>query len=104
MIDLAKEIIAEEGDRFLTLPEPEAVSQLGKLGLEKIITQIRSDLELLGVSFDNWFSEQSLYDKGQYQTAMSLLRKGGYIAEREGATWFVSTALEIGRASCRERV
>ncbi len=93
MIDLAKEIIAEQGDRFLTLAEPEAVSRLGQLGLEKIIKQIKHDLELLGVSFDVWFSERSLYDNGQYQKVMSLLRQGGYIGEREGATWFASTAL-----------
>jgi len=58
-----------------------------------MMNQIKSDLELLGVSFDVWFSEQSLYDGGQYQTATSLLRREGYIAEKEGATWFVSTAL-----------
>jgi len=93
MLDLAKEVIAEEGDRFLTLPEPEAMSQLGQLGLDKMIKQIRADLELLGVSFDVWFSERSLYHKGQYETAMSLLHQGGYISEKEDATWFVSTAL-----------
>jgi len=93
MIDLAKEIIAEKGDKFLALPEPEAVLQLGQLGLDKIIKLIRSDLELLGVTFDVWFSERSLYESGQYQTALSLLRQGGYIGEKEGATWFVSTAL-----------
>ncbi len=93
MIDLAKEIIAEEGEKFLTLPKPEAVSQLGQLGLEKIIRHIKNDLELLGVSFDIWFSERSLYDNGQYDRAMTLLRQGDYIAEREGATWFASTAL-----------
>jgi len=93
MVDLAREIIAEEGDRFLTLPEPEVVSQLGQLGLDKIIKQIKSDLESLRVTFDVWFSERSLYDKGQYQKVMSLLRQGGYIAEKENATWFVSTAL-----------
>ncbi|MFC1983034.1 arginine--tRNA ligase [Chloroflexota bacterium] len=93
MLDLAKEIIAEEGDRFRDLPEAEAISQVGQIGLEKMIGQIRSDLELLGVTFDVWFSEQSLYDSGQYQKALSLLKQGGYIAEREGATWFVSTAL-----------
>jgi arginyl-tRNA synthetase len=93
MIDLAKEIIAEKGDRFLALPESEAVLQLEQLGLDKVITLIRSDLELLGVTFDVWFSERSLYDNGQYQTALSRLRQGGYIAEKEGATWFVSTAL-----------
>jgi len=93
MVDLAKEIIAEEGDKFLSLPEREAIAQLGHIGLVKIIEQIKSDLERLGVSFDVWFSETSLYDNGQYQRAMSLLRQGGYIGEKEGATWFVSTAL-----------
>ena len=92
MVDLAKEIIAEEGDRFLPLPEPEAVSSLGQLGLDKMLQQIKTDLEELGVSFDVWFSERSLYEQGQYQMAMSLLRQGGYITEKEDATWFVSTA------------
>ena len=93
MVDLAKEIVAEEGDKFLSLPEKEAISQLGQIGLVKIIEQIKGDLERLGVSFDVWFSEKSLYDSGQYQRVMSLLREGGYISEKEGATWFVSTAL-----------
>jgi len=93
MIDLAKEIIAEDGDRFLSLPEKEAIAQLGQIGLVKIIELIKTDLEQLGVSFDVWFSEQSLYENGQYDRVMSLLRQGGYISEKEGATWFVSTAL-----------
>jgi arginyl-tRNA synthetase len=93
MVDLAKEIITEEGDRFLSLPEKEAISQLGHIGLAKIIELIKADLERLGVSFDVWFSEQSLYKNGQYDRVMSLLRQGGYIGEKEDATWFVSTAL-----------
>ena len=93
MVDLAKEVIVEEGDRFLAGSESEAVSQLGQLGLNKILEQIKADLESLGVSFDVWFSESSLYEKGQYQTVMSLLQQGGYISEKENATWFVSTAL-----------
>jgi arginyl-tRNA synthetase len=93
MVDLAKEIIAEQKERFLSLPPEEAIAKLGKLGLDRIMAQIRGDLELLRVSFDVWFSEQSLYDNGQYKKVMSLLEKGGYIAEKANATWFVSTAL-----------
>ena len=93
MIDLARELIAEQGDRFLTIPEVEAVPQLGKLGRDCIMKQIREDLDMLGVQFDNWFTEQSLYDNGQYDTVMSLLRKAAHLAEKDGATWFVSTAL-----------
>ena len=93
VVDLAKEITAEEGDRFLALPEPEAVSGLGQLGLHRMIEQIRIDLEALGVTFDVWFSEQSLYDGGQYEKVKSILGEQGYLAEKEGATWFTSTAL-----------
>jgi len=93
MTDLAGEIVAGEGDRFLSLPLEEAVSQLGQKGLERMLGRIRDDLELLGVNFDVWFSERSLYSNGQYQKVMSLLEEGGYIAEKEGATWFASTAL-----------
>jgi len=93
LIDMAREIIAEDGDRFCKMAEAEAISQLGQIGLEKMLNQIKTDLELLGVAFDVWFSEQSLYEDEHYQTALSILKQGGYITEREGATWFVSTAL-----------
>jgi arginyl-tRNA synthetase len=93
MLDLAREIIDEEGDRLIGLPEPEAVSQIGRLGLDRLMRQIKEELQMLGVDFDIWFTEQSLYDNGQYDTVMSLLRKEGYIAEKEGAVWFASTAL-----------
>jgi len=93
IVDLAKEIIAEEGDRLLSLPEKEAVAGIGRLGLAKMLAQIKGDLDLLGVSFDVWFREQELFEQGQYDKVMKLLREGGYIAEREDATWFVSTAL-----------
>jgi len=93
LVEMTKEIIAENGERLDKLPEAELMAQLGKIGLEKMLSQIKADLELLGVTFDVWFSEQSIYDNKQYETALSVLKQGGYIAEKEGATWFVSTAL-----------
>jgi arginyl-tRNA synthetase len=93
MIDLAKEIIQEQGDRFLSLPETEAVSQLGEVGVAKMLQGIKKDLELLNVVFDNWFSERSLYQGGQYDRAMELLRSRGYVVERANATWFESSSL-----------
>jgi arginyl-tRNA synthetase len=86
MVSASTEIAAAEGNNL-------SMSQIGKIGLEKMLAEIKSDLEMLDVTFDVWFSEQSLYDKKQYQTALSLLKQSGYIAKKEGATWFVSTAL-----------
>lgn len=93
MIDLAKEVIAEEGDRYLGIPEGEAIPGLGKIGMKKIIKSIKDDLELLNVKFDVWFSEQTLYEEGQYEKVMSLLREGGCTGEKENAIWLVSTSI-----------
>jgi len=93
MIDLAKEIITEHGNNFQKLNETEALAQLGDIGIGKVKDKIKKDLTQLRVEFDVWFREQSLYENGQYNKVMGLLRKGGYLAEKEGATWFVSTNL-----------
>lgn len=93
MLDLAKEIISEKGDCFLKMPEAEAIKELGLIGLHKMLAWIRVDLEMLRVKFDVWFSEESLYKSGLYEKVSGMLRQQGYMTEREGATWFVSTAL-----------
>jgi arginyl-tRNA synthetase len=93
MVGLAREIVASQGDRFVAEPRDRAIQELGRMGLERMIAGIKRDLELVGVEFDVWFSEQSLYQGGQYERAMAQLCQGGHIAEKEGATWFISTAL-----------
>jgi arginyl-tRNA synthetase len=93
MIDLAKEIVQEQGDKYLSLPEGEAVSQMAKVGTDKMLQGIKQDLALLNVVFDNWFSEKSLHQDGQYDRVMELLRSKGYMAKKENATWFESSAL-----------
>jgi len=93
MIDLAKKIAQEQGDRFLLLPESEAASQLAEVGIAKILQRIKEDLELLNVHFDTWFSERSLYQGRQYNRAMELLQNGCYIVNKENATWFESSSL-----------
>ncbi len=93
MVELAKEITNKEGDRFLAMPQLEAVQQLGEIGLGEIIRNFKRDLELLGVDFDVWFSERSLYQGGQYDKVMALLRRNNYINEKEGAVWFTSSTL-----------
>ena len=93
MVDLATEIIDKEGKRFLKMPADTAVKELGSIGVNQIMAMIKQDLETLGVEFDVWFSEQSLYKNGQYKKTMKLLKEGGYVAEKENATWFISSAL-----------
>ena len=91
--DAAREIVAAEGDRLLGIPEEEALREVGRIGREKMVALIRDDLQRIGVEFDNWFSEGSLYQGDEYEAALSLLREGGYLTDSEGALWFASSAL-----------
>jgi arginyl-tRNA synthetase len=91
--DLAREIIEAEGTRFLGMEEEQAVKEIGDLGREKMVAVIREDLEQIGVVFDNWFSERSLYQDQDYHRAMELLREKNYLTQRENALWFTSSLL-----------
>ena len=93
VMDLAREIVESDGPRFAEMDGASALKEIGDLGREKMVAVIREDLEQIGVTFDNWFSERTLFDNGDYDRGMKLLREEGYLAERENATWFTSTAL-----------
>jgi len=43
----------------------------------------------LGVAFDVWFSESSLHEWGAVAVALDELRAGGFLAEKDGALFFV---------------
>jgi len=48
----------------------------------------RNDLSEFGVEFDEWFSEQSLYDNGQVERALAQLERAGHLYMQDGAKWF----------------
>ena len=92
--DLAREVAAEHEGRFLDLPADKAVAEIGAIGLEKMLAIIRTDLEDIQVAFDVWFSENSeLRQKGEPAFTLQDMESNGYLADREGATWFTSTSL-----------
>ena len=93
IFDLAKEIADEEGTRFLDQDEEQALKEIGDIGREKMVVTIKEHLAGIGVEFDNWFSERTLFTGGEYDTALGLLRDNDYLSERDGATWFNSTML-----------
>jgi len=93
MVELGAKIASEEGARFLEMPREEALAKVGKLGLGEVLAEAEADLGLMHVHYDRWFSERSLYEDGQYDRVMTLLREGGYLDLHDGAVWFKATAL-----------
>jgi len=76
------------GDYLLGKPEAEAVDICAKYAADKIMDGIREDLADFGVQFDQWFSEQSLYDSGRVQDAIKEFQAKEVIYEKDGALWF----------------
>ena len=92
VIDLAREILAEHGERFASTPIENA-AELGALAARRIMTWIETDLERARVHFDNWFSEARVIREGDFQRMLDLLRERELMYEREGAQWLRSQDL-----------
>ncbi len=93
MVDLAEQARERFGDTMLRPEGEPPPPELGRFGMEQVMDWIRRDLSDLGVQYDNWYREQTVYDAGHFDKVMSLLREKGLIVEREGAVWFTASQL-----------
>ncbi|MCF8026731.1 MAG: arginine--tRNA ligase [Desulfobacteraceae bacterium] len=89
--DIARSVIAEKGQSLFDMPRDKAEEELAGQAAEQILAGIRQDLENLGVCFDRWYSEQTLYDTGKVEAAIAFLKQKDLIYEHEGALWFCAT-------------
>ncbi|GAB6093795.1 arginine--tRNA ligase [Desulfatiferula olefinivorans] len=88
IIDLADQVLDRNGKTLLDLSEDEGIAVCARYAADSILADIAKDLENFGVTFDRWFSEQSLYDEGRVDGAIAALKDRGIIYEHEGALWF----------------
>ena len=92
--EIAAEIIQSDGEAFASSsPTEDSILKIREIGLvakDMMLQEISKDLIDIGVDFDNWFSESSLFQSQEYEEAIHLLRSQNYLSEREGALWFNS--------------
>jgi arginyl-tRNA synthetase len=88
MVEYARTILQEHGEGFASLPREEAIAALRPIGRELVVSRLRAELGRINVHFDNWFSEQSLYDEGLIEQALKEMDARGELYERDGAIWF----------------
>lgn len=88
--DIAKALKKKSGRKFLKTKD---LKPFREFGLSWILNDIRRDLKDFGVKFDVWYSQRNLRRSGKVEKAVNLLRKKGYIYQKDGAVWFKSSAL-----------
>jgi len=79
--------VAEEARALGALDKSD--EELARTCVTLMMRGIRKTLADLGVSFDVWFSESSLHAWGSVALALETLRQGGFLVEKDGATFFV---------------
>ncbi|MCG8011540.1 MAG: arginine--tRNA ligase, partial [Candidatus Thiodiazotropha weberae] len=80
LIQQAKKLLGDNRYRFVF-----------ELGLNTILDDIRDDLSLFGVNYEEWYSERSLMESGAVNQVIERLRGSGHLYEKGGALWFRST-------------
>ncbi|SER88493.1 arginyl-tRNA synthetase [Gracilibacillus ureilyticus] len=91
IIGIGKKLAEEHGEELLNKSQTEQHAFFREYGLKYELDKLAEDLKQFRVTFDNWFSETSLYEEERIVPAIELLREKGYIYEKDGATWFRTT-------------
>lgn len=94
IVEIARTLEARHGDAWVEEPgdgrfreEAEAI----------IFEEIQHTLELVGLAFDVFTNEASLYEEGRIERALGDLRGKDLVYEEEGAVWLRATALGLER-------
>lgn len=90
IVETAQSIIDREGDKYLSMKESDRLTVFKKVALEEKLSILKKDLTDFHVSFDQWFSEKSLYPD-QVNAAIDILKDKGKLYEKDGAWWLRTT-------------
>ena len=91
IIETAERIVRIYGDRFLNMSEEERLKEFRTIALKEKLAALKEDLEAFNVTYDDWFSEQTLHDANAIKNACDLLTERGYLYEEGGALWLKAT-------------
>ena len=79
LIPIALKLKDKVGDAYLQKSEDKWLPEFRDYAVQAMMDLIKSDLDLLGIEMDTYFSEKSLYDSGQIEAALDRLRNNGLI-------------------------
>jgi arginyl-tRNA synthetase len=95
LYDIARAMVKESGDGF----KDAELDVFRRRAQEAIFADIDTTLKRIGITFDSYYNEHTLYEEGLIDDVVSELRAKGLVYEKEGATWFKST--EFGQEKDR---
>ena len=90
--DIAQKVIDEHNNSLVENSEDPIFKNAAEF---HIFEDIKSTLSRLGLVFDTFFNENTLYENGEITNVVETLREKKLAYDKEGATWFAGTT--VGR-------
>ena len=86
--DIAAGIKARDGDKWMKLSLEEQSKRFAPVGVEWVLGEAKRVTAMLGIRYDNWFSQAEMMRSGYFERILAELRKLGKVYDRDGAVWF----------------
>lgn len=90
---IAESLKAEQGDALKGQTDVQPFTEMAE---KAIFEDINGTLKDLGITFDHYFNERSLYETGNLNKTVAVLEEKDLIYKKDGATWLKATALGRG--------
>jgi arginyl-tRNA synthetase len=86
--DIATEIKARDGDKWMELRLEDQAKRFAPLGVEWVLREAKRVTAMLGIRYDTWFSQAEMMRSGYFEKTLVDLRKLGKVYDKDGAVWF----------------
>lgn len=91
VLEFLSQLSEEEQAEIEAMPEADRKNILANYAVRANTEQMRSDLEDYGITYDVWFPESDLYEKGSINEVIDILNRSGKTYQKDGALWFKTT-------------
>jgi len=95
LYEIARAMIEDGGDEF----KDADLDLFRRHAQDAIFADIDATLQRIGITFDSYYNEHTLYEDGLIDDVVSELKSKGLVYEKDDATWFKST--EFGQEKDR---
>ncbi|MCL2825992.1 MAG: arginine--tRNA ligase [Eggerthellaceae bacterium] len=97
VVEIAQGILERDSMKWVDTQEEERLAAFREMAYEEMLQLMKDTLARFGNHFDCWFSERSLYVEGAdgespVSRSLKAMDEKGYVYQKDGATWFRSTA------------
>lgn len=87
----AQQFAEIHGDKYMNATEEERRAALVEFALPLNIDKMHANLDKYRIDYDVWFRESSLYQSGELDQTLAMLKEKNLTYEKDGAVWYKAT-------------